>query len=224
MFSRRLSIRFGFVVFFALGVWALSTTSAQPAPTGARQVTGFLVLTPPRAPGVAPIYVPGVTVRLQVLPADTLVDSVRTDLSGRFRFSAVKPGRYHVCWSKPGIIPQCGKTFSVGKIHLHLSRIAMSAKIEGKVRTLFGKVRLADGSIPRTFEPMFGINAYATVQARDANGKLLRRSFVNNYGEYVLPGLPISRGLKVSSNIEAAEIQQALPSAAGLSQRLNLTF
>ncbi len=224
MFSRQLYIRFGIGVFLVVGIWALSVGNAQPAPSGTKQVVGFLVLTPPRAPGVDPIYVPGVTVQLQALPGETLVATELTDLSGRFRFSKVKPGRYHVCWAKPGIVRQCGKVFSVGKIHLHLSRIAMSANTKDKTRTLFGKVRLADGSIPRTFEPMFGINAFATVQARDANGKLLRRSFVNNYGVYVLPGVTISRGLKISSTIEAADITQVVPSAAGLSQRLNLTF
>ncbi len=224
MFSRRVNVRFGILVVLSLGIWLLSTGVAQPAPKSARQVTGFLLLMPPRAPSTSAIYVPGVMVRLKSLPANTTVDSRRTDLSGRFRFPSVAPGRYQVCWSKPGIVTQCGKVFSVEKIHLHLQRIAMSAKIEGKVRTLFGKVRLADGTVPRTLEAMFGINAFASVFAKDGNGKLLRRAYVNNYGEYVLPGVPVVRGLKVSAKIEAADISQAVPASNLLSQRINLTF
>lgn len=224
MFGRRLYIRFGILSLLGLGIWMLGIGQAQPAPTGTRHVTGYLVLSPPRASDALVIAVPGIKVRLVALLDNTEVNSVKTDLSGRFNFGAVKPGRYQVCWSKAGIVAQCGKAFAVQSRHVYLQRLAISPKISGKARTLYGKVRLADGSIPRTLEPILGINAFATVAARDSQGKLIRSGYVNNYGEYVLPGVPPTRGLKVSANIEAAKIEKAVAASSLLSQRINLTF
>jgi len=224
MSGRRLYIRFGIFAVLGLGIWVLGISQAQPAPTGTRHVTGYLVLSPPRIENAPVIAVPGVKVRLVSLLDNADVGTVRTDLSGRFNFGVVKPGRYQVCWSKAGIVSQCGKTFSVQARHVYLQRLAISPKISGKARTIYGKVRLADGSVPRTLEPMFGINAFATVAARDARGKLIRSGYVNNYGEYVLPGVTPSRGMKISASIEAAKIEQPLVPVSALSQRINLTF
>lgn len=173
--------------------------SLKPAGPAKFGVSGFLVVGQSRTGDASlasspsalksAIYVPGVEVELRDLLTNTTVEKVRTDLSGRFRFAPQLGSRYQVCWKARGIVSACNKVFSIQNKHLYLGPLAMAVDLTNKGRTFFGKVRLADGSLPRTLEPMVGVNAFATVQATSNAGVVIGEAFVNNHGDYVIPGV-----------------------------------
>src|SRR5262249_10653988 len=68
---------------------------------------------------------------------------------------------------------------------------------------VFGDVRLADGSKPRMLEPLAGLNAYATVESVDQLGATVGKAIVNNFGQYVLPQVPVRTPIILRARIEA---------------------
>lgn len=216
-----------------------STSSSEPqtlrpAPPTRFGVSGFLVVGQSRTADVsfiaAPtglktaIYVPGVEVELRDLITNTTVEKVRTDLSGRFRFAPQPGSRYQVCWQARGIVPACNKVFSIQNKHLYLGPLPIAVDASNNKRTFFGKVRFADGSLPRTLEPMVGVNAFATVQARTTGGTVLGEAYVNNYGDYIIPGVGVERRYRLSGDIESANVTQTLNLPNSQTQRVDLTF
>ncbi|HKU42767.1 MAG TPA: hypothetical protein VJR89_31630, partial [Polyangiales bacterium] len=66
----------------------------------------------------------------------------------------------------------------------------------------YGRVALHDGRLARTFQPFLGVNAYPIVTLRDG-AATLRTAYVNNFGDYVLPGIPAKSDLIVQAEIES---------------------
>jgi len=178
----------------------------RPLPQPAFTVTGLLIATPPGDLQKTRIFVPGVPVVLKDVLHNTNAGKARTDLSGRFRFPMRGPSRYQVCWTSPGFAPGCSKVFSIVKSHVYLGLLPIAVETK-RGKTLFGQVRFADGKRPRFLDQVFGVNAFARVEAVDrANprGKPLRSAYVNNYGYYILPSLQVPADLQVIASIEAA--------------------
>jgi hypothetical protein len=206
----------------------------RPAPPKRFGVSGFLVIGQTRTGEASlaasssglksAIYVPGVEVELRELTSNTTVAKVRTDLSGRFRFAPQLRSRYQVCWQARGIVAACNKVFSIQNKHIYLGPLPLAVDSSNNKRTFFGKVRFADGSLPRTLEPMVGVNAFATVQAQTTNGTLLAEAYVNNYGDYIIPGLGAESRYRLSGNIEAANVTQTVFLPNSQAQRVDLTF
>ena len=225
-------------LLLGMGVLLASSLTLTNCPRPPKQVNkyavaGFLLVAPPRPGGnddpaaqklAAGIYMPGINVDLRDLLANQSVESVRTDLSGRFRFSPHKPGRYQVCWKARGLTPGCNPAFPIGTVHVYLGDIRAGVDLSNKGRTFFGTVRLADGRVPRTLEPVLGVNSFATVTVKDGGSNVLGEGFVNNFGDYIVPGVDPASGYQVGGKIEAATVGANVAFPGTLSQRVDLVF
>jgi Carboxypeptidase regulatory-like domain len=208
---------------------------AQPPPPvprviPAQQVRGYLAVAVGRSsaaeadglfstaiPGKE-IYLPGVSVYLEnAQSGGENSASVVTDLSGRFTIYAPEAGRYHLCWKSPEYGDGCLTTFvSVGSTPQFVSTVNIKIpRKEGRV-AIVGNVTAADGSSLRTFEPMMNINAFGRVSLNDAKGNRLAFVYVNDFGDYLLPYVPIKQKISVVAGIESAKVSQEIRPEARL--------
>lgn len=198
------------IPLMALNLGCLGIGGGGSAPSGAASVVGFLATTAVSSGGQVTaftgagvgIFVPNVKVWLHDESTGANSPRVLTDLSGRFRFPPRAPGTFKVCWAGGGFAPGCAKSFSLAGVHTYLGSIQIAPPKHG-VRTFFGRVRFADGTIPRTFAPMENVNAFVTVRAFDGAGNALGpKANVNNYGDYVLPVAGAVGATKMVAQIE----------------------
>ncbi len=197
-------------------------------------VRGYLAGTPsitvqPDGPVTAPqgaarnqlkaVYLPGVKVFLRSPKTGKTSASSTTDLSGRFTLYARSPGRYRVCWKSDVYDSGCSKgTIQAGKTPNFLSTVQVDLPSKKDLVAMFGKVSMADGSSPRTYDPMLNINSFATISLEDEKGKHLAQVYVNNFGEYLLPYVPTKQNLRVLARQEGGKGLQEISSEARLNQ------
>ncbi|MFL6313351.1 MAG: carboxypeptidase-like regulatory domain-containing protein [Terriglobales bacterium] len=179
--------------------------------------------------GSKDVYLPGVNVFLQDAVTRKMSKMVKTDLSGRFTLFAPQVGRYHLCWKSTVYGAGCDSRFiSAGTQPVFISAVNIPLKGRAGFVAMVGHVTTADGTIPRTFDPMLNINSFATVSLEDAKGNQLSQVYVNNYGDYLLPAVPAKQKVKVTTAIESAKFsQEILPDAkieAAAFNVLNLRF
>ncbi len=175
------------------------------------------------------VYVPAVEVFLEDAANVPAGVPDRTDLSGRFTLYAPKPGRYRICWKAPGYVPGCEQKFvSLGSAPQFVSTVLIPVERRNGFVTLTGKVLMADGSFPRMFDPLANINAYATVTMLDAGGNRKFVARVNNFGEYLMPLVPIKTDIKLHAQIEGGKLDYPILKEAELDRDLlhqvNLRF
>jgi mono/diheme cytochrome c family protein len=214
-----------------LAVVALATLlpgCAQPQPdTPSRQlankkyVRGYVLteLRPdlqlePRDTDSRRIYLPAIEVSLKRVADGEVVAEMRTDLSGRFDFPPQESGDYELCWERAGYVAGC-RQVTVGTRPVHLPDLAIQADADGDTAaSIFGTVSLRDGESVRTLDPVTGVNAYATVFVEDVAGTVLDRAPVNNFGRYVIPRVPVSKGghLRITAAIENGRATRLLRS------------
>jgi cytochrome c5 len=208
-------------------------------------VEGHLIAAPSGSFGDAPVgsfangvLVPAVTTRLRNARTHKLVGHpIRTDLSGRFKFVKVRSALYQICWKARGFASGCGKPFSVGKGNLYLGAVRISVNKAQGVKTFFGQVTFADKSLPRTYEPLAHVNAFAVVRAatffrnpkfRGSKAVSVTLAYVNNAGDYILPAVTLGAGLQLSASIEGASSahRSFTPTtvSAGPARRIDLTL
>jgi len=157
------------------------------------------------------IYLPGVTVYLEDGQTANHSDEVRTDLSGRFTVRVPAESRYRLCWKSGVYGSDCQKgLISAGREALFLSTVLIRVPRKEGFAASFGKVRMADESLPRTLEPLSDINAFAVVSARDSRKKLLAEVPVNNFGDYVLPYLPNNKTVRLTARIEKTQVTETI--------------
>lgn len=193
-------------------------------------VRGYLAGTPsatvqPDGPVAAPrnqlkaVYLPGVTVFLRSLKAGKTSVPSTTDLSGRFTLYARNPGRYRICWKSDVYGRGCSRgTITAGRTPIFLSTVQVDLPAKRGLVAMFGKVSMADGSSPRTYDPMLNINSFATVSLEDDKGKQLAQVYVNNFGEYLLPYVPTKQNLRVLALQEGGKGLEEISSEARLNQ------
>lgn len=151
------------------------------------------------------VYLPNIKVFLEDLVNNTKSDSVSTDLSGRFTFPPQKPSRYRLCWSAKGFGDRCSqKIFSVAETPVHLNTVLIQPEQGKDLTTVAGNVTMADGSSPRTLEPMGSVNSYGLVTLLDGANNVLYKAPVNNFGRYFLPQVPVNRKITLRTIVEAA--------------------
>lgn len=149
------------------------------------------------------IYLPDVTVYL-VDAANQEVGVVRTDLSGRFSIPHQKAGTYTLCWKADGFQPGCSSTaVTIASQSVHVGDILISPIRDEEQAVVYGKVHLADHSLPRTYEPFADVNAYARIRAHDADDNALGGAYVNNFGVYLLPQVPVDSDVWVQATIDS---------------------
>lgn len=173
------------------------------------------------------VHLPGVNVYLQDPLTGKTSDPSKTDLSGRFTLYAPNPGQYQICWKSDVYGAGCSKgLIAAGRAPQFLSTVQIDLPRRRDLVAMAGNVSTADGSSPRTFDPMLNINSFATVALEDAKGKRLTEVYVNNFGEYLLPYVPAKQNLRVLALQEGGKGIQEISSEARLDQagahRVNL--
>jgi K319L-like, PKD domain len=170
------------------------------------------------------LFVPGVTVRLRrgTIP---IGKPVRTDLSGRFVFPPQRAGRYRACWQARGFVSGCTKPFPLALKYAYLGLLRINPQQLVHSATFFGTVRMADGSVPRTYQPLENVNAFAIVRA-DVRARASARphAYVNNFGEYILPGVPATKPIRLRAVIEAAASTAVVAAPAPALKRIDFTL
>jgi len=167
------------------------------------------------------IYLPAVEAYLADAQGNRAGVPVRTDLSGRFTLYAPAPGRYKICWKADGYVPGCdGKFVSLGTAPQFVSTVRIPVERRNGHIVFVGKVRMADGSPARMFEPLANVNAFATVTLMDANGNKRYVTRVNNFGDYLIPQVPVKTDLRLRAEIEKGFYEQAINKEAELENAL----
>lgn len=167
------------------------------------------------------VFLPGKKVLLHNLLTGEKSQPVVTDLSGRFTFPPQGPGRYRVCWNDTSLGQGCSSSiFSVQgePVHVGTVRVALwgQRRVLPETTVIYGSVTLADGSAPRKLAPLANINAFAQVSLLDGGGRRINEVYVNNFGEYLIPRVPVDRPLVLRARIEGAVFDQRINPAANL--------
>jgi hypothetical protein len=152
------------------------------------------------------IYLPRVTVYLRDAQTGKSSEESVTDLSGRFTVRVAGESRYQLCWKSDIYGSDCLKgVISAGVEPLFLGTVLIRVPHKDGFIASFGKVSFVDESPARTLEPLSDVNAFALVAARDTANKVLAEVAVNNFGDYLLPYLPVKNAVVLSAHIEKAE-------------------
>ena len=162
------------------------------------------------------VYLPGVRVWLVNPGNGSKTEPAITDLSGRFTVRAPE-GRYQICWAARGFVEECSKSiFSVSNSPLHVGTIRIPVDRRAGTTVVFGKVSMADNSLPRALEPLANINAFALVELLDRQHNGLGKVYVNNFGEYLLPQVPAKEEITLRARIEGGSTDQLIRPEANL--------
>jgi hypothetical protein len=161
------------------------------------------------------IYLPGIDVYLRDPQTGKSSDSIKTDLSGRFTLFAPAKGSYQLCWKSKVYDVGCTPPFiGVNGQPQFLSTVYMSLPRKPDSVAVMGNIRDAQGESVRTLDPYLNINAFATVALHDAKGNALADVYVNNFGDYLLPYVPVKQTVNVTASIESAKfVQEIRPEA-----------
>jgi hypothetical protein len=175
------------------------------------------------------VYLPGVNVYLQDAANGKTSKEAKTDLSGRFTLYAPQVGRYHLCWRSDVYGKGCDSAFiSVSGEPQFVSAVRIPLPARSGFVGMIGHVTTADGTIPRTFDPMLNINSFATVSLEDKKGNQLAQVYVNNYGDYLMPYVPVKQEVNLTAAVESEKYaQQIRPEAqieAASFSRVNVRF
>jgi len=222
---------FKFAIAHLAVVIAWISTSCQPekpTPTikPVRLVRGYIAvsvggnLDTPGAPTRIPIrdiFIPGVKVFLTNLLNGTQSEPVLTDLSGRFTLRVQNTSRYRLCWEAQGFVNNCSQDiFSVSNANVHLGTLRILPDRSNGTTIVFGQVKMKDGSPPRRLEPLANVNAFAQVALLDAGNNPLQQVYVNNFGDYLLPKVPVKQAIVLRATIEGASKEQSILPEANL--------
>ena len=200
----------------------LVMSGCTPPPTEPRAVRGFITTTvrvtsTPAGKGnpsnevsvTREVFLPNIGVLLIAADGQEL-GPLPTDLSGRFAFSRVSPGQYRLCWKAPGYVSDCRKEpVNVANKILHLGQVPIQVERKDGHGSLYGEVRLMDGSIPRTYDILANINAFPVVSALHKDVPLAQAP-ANNQGQYLLPQVPTQQFLTVRTQIDQAKFDRSL--------------
>lgn len=245
IFYHRLSFA-GTAVLALVGLVSLALTNGckklQPGISPILTVRGYITAAPgfDNLPGVEThiavprarskdVYLPGVNVYLEDAVSRKRSKAARTDLSGRFTLYAPQKGRYHLCWKSDVYGAGCDRAFiSVSGEPQFVSAVRIPLPPRTGFVAMLGHVTTADGVIPRTFDPMLNINSFATVSLEDEKGNQLAQIYVNNYGDYLMPYVPVKQKLNLTAAIESATFTQEIRPEAQIEaasfSRVNLKF
>jgi len=138
------------------------------------------------------------------------VDSALTDLSGRFAIKTDKTGTFMVCIEAEGFPRFCPQNqFRLFRTSQYLGTLRVPLPRNSQAAAIFGDVLLADGSVPRGFDPFLGVNAFGRVKL-NVGGSTRYDAYVNNLGEYIIPSVPIDRDFILSANIEKETLERRI--------------
>jgi len=138
------------------------------------------------------------------------VASALTDLSGRFALKTDKTGTFTVCIEAEGFPRFCPRReFRLFRTSQYLGTLQLPLPRNSRAAATFGELRLADGSVPRGFEPFLGVNAFGRVRLT-VGGTRRYEAYVNNLGEYIVPSVPIDSDFTLSASIDKEALQRRI--------------
>lgn len=157
------------------------------------------------------IYLPGVEVYLEDPQIRKVSKTAKTDLSGRFTLYAPEPGRYRICWNSDVYGSGCTAVFvPAGSSPQFVSTVDIRVPDKKDYVAVMGHVTAADGTSPRTLDPLMNINAFATVRLDNEKGGREAEVYVNNFGDYLLPYVPVRQKIKLTAAIESGRYTQEI--------------
>jgi hypothetical protein len=120
-----------------------------------------------------------------------------------------------VCWEADGFETGCTTdVVSVAGAPVHLSTVRINIAKAGGMTAVFGSVRLSDGSSFRLLEPLADVNVFGRVLLLDDTRSQKYEALVNNFGDYVLPRVPVKAHVFLEARAEAGQgIQEVMPHA-----------
>ncbi|MEX2399237.1 MAG: carboxypeptidase regulatory-like domain-containing protein [Rhodothermales bacterium] len=177
------------------------------------------------------IYLPGVSVFLRNPSTGADVDSVLTDLSGRFDFPPQDAGDYLVCWERDGFNSGClPDPITVDSRPVNIGDVRIGAITDQGTRvSIYGTVSLRDGSSIRFLEPVVSVNNFVKVQVLDLGDTVLYETALNNFGRYVIPSVPADSAghLQVVASIDQGRAARSIRGEkliTGVTHRVNITM
>ena len=219
----------GLSLLLLTGILLLFFLAAGPAqmqtPNNNRFVHGTViaVLGSAQEGKVTEVELPHASVFLvRSINPDAPVASTLSDLSGRFILKTPERGVFYPCVEAKGFVVsprgRCsGKEFSLRDANINFGAVRVTPQTGPATASLFGTIRLSDGHLPRGFYPMLGVNAYPTVALTTRRAsETVYQGFVNNFGEYAIPQVPVKREFKVRFEIEGEVLERDIDPLTGL--------
>jgi len=141
---------------------------------------------------------------------NTPVASALTDLSGRFAIKTNKTGTFTLCIEAEGFPRFCsGNEFRLFSTSNYMGTLRLPPLQHERSATAYGAVTLADGSTPRGFEPFLGVNAFGRVTLT-VGGSRKYEAYINNFGEYIIPSIPIDSDFSLRASIENETLERRI--------------
>jgi hypothetical protein len=149
-----------------------------------------------------------------------------TDLSGRFTTEVKDTGQYQVCWKGEGFGSGCvSKPFDISGRFQNLGTVVIPLVTgERDSATIYGTVRLADGTTPRAFDALANVNAFTRIALLDARGTPQLEVAVNNHDQYVLTGVVPGQDYWLHFREEGFDHRQRLRVEGGGTRRFDFTM
>jgi hypothetical protein len=156
------------------------------------------------------IFLPNVEVYARNLLNNQITGPAITDLSGRFTLPVSGPARYAICWKAPGLGDGCSRALvSVANRMVNVGTVRIDPPRNADSVAVFGKVTFKNGGRTRFFEPLANINAFARVLLMEGSTRL-DEVFVNNFGEYFLPRVPVNAEIVLRAVIDKGVGEQRI--------------
>ncbi|HEV8658603.1 MAG TPA: hypothetical protein VGS96_08230 [Thermoanaerobaculia bacterium] len=160
------------------------------------------------------IFLPDIDVYLH--NASTGVDSatVTTDRYGRYFFPHQSPGTYELRWKAQRGWPAGSHPDPI--VVTSGPKFPVSATIRADSGVVFGRVTLADGGSPWSYDELFAINHTATVTILNAarTATLAGPVHTNVEGLYAVAGLPRGSPVSIRAQSEASTVTRAVPASS----------
>ena len=213
------------VCLFALVVLALSqcnptekpatdtstTTAAAQSMTVPSEIAGPVMFRP-TASDV--IYVPDFTVTLKGGEPRT----AKSDLTGRYLFSDVKPGKYTVCWEAPGWQNGCSPEVEIKEGESASPPADLKPAKPDSV--VWGTVRLADGSAASAIDRSSATVEVPALEVAGA-GIAAAQFRTNAAGQYAIGVAAPAANVRAAAGSARQELRM-LPGAAGKASDITL--
>jgi cytochrome c5 len=152
---------------------------------------------------------------------NTALGSALTDLSGRFLLKTQASGIFMLCVQADGFQRLCAqKTFTLSAAPAYAyGTFELPAPADSDTSAIaYGTVSLQDGSVPRGFDPIVDVNSYATVELNTDKAKGIYKAYVNNFGEFVVPRVPIKEDFTLRAQIDKASAERGVAGPQALAE------
>lgn len=194
------------LVGLSLSACTPKTIAAPP-----RVVGTLTLLASGDGPGAARIELPDIDVFLQDSGGAQLGAKSTTQLDGKFRLIAPKPGTYAVCWNAVGLGSGCSATFPVPAHSVFLGAVPVRAQSG----VIYGKVLTADGRACWMNDAFFKLDVSTKISLLDAAQQVVRSGIrANISGEYAIGGVQPNR-YTVRAECEKSNVQTPVSLTSG---------